>query len=79
MFLQFSHFEKYNTGIMFLPWGYDYTLWGCTVALLLAFIVGPSFYVTPIFGLSPTTCTEIVLYTSTVLTSYPMITWNIYK
>lgn len=23
----FSHFEKYNTGVMFLPWGYDFTMW----------------------------------------------------
>lgn len=29
VFLNFylSHFEKYNTGIMFLPWGYDFVMW----------------------------------------------------
>lgn len=23
----FTHVEKYNTGVMFLPWGYDFTMW----------------------------------------------------
>lgn len=29
IFLNFylPHFEKYNTGIMFLPWGYDFLMW----------------------------------------------------
>lgn len=22
-----THFEKYNTGVMFLPWGYDFVMW----------------------------------------------------
>lgn len=79
MFLQFSHFEKYNTGVMFLPWGYDFTMWGCSFALLFAFAFGPELYVTPIFGYTPTFLTEVLLYTSGAITSYPMIVWNIYK
>lgn len=29
VFLNFflTHFEKYNTGIMYLPWAYDVTMW----------------------------------------------------
>lgn len=27
----FTHVEKYNTGVMFLPWGYDFTMWVGTV------------------------------------------------
>lgn len=29
VFLNFflTHFEKYNTGILFLPWAYDFTMW----------------------------------------------------
>lgn len=29
VFLNFylTHVEKYNTGVMFLPWGYDFTMW----------------------------------------------------
>lgn len=54
-------------------------MWGCTFALLGAAILGPQIYVTPIFGLSPTNWLEITLYTSGVLTSHPVIAWNIYK
>lgn len=29
VFLNFflTHFEKYNTGVLFLPWAYDFTMW----------------------------------------------------
>lgn len=29
VFLNFylTHFEKYNTGVMYLPWAYDFTMW----------------------------------------------------
>lgn len=29
VFLNFflTHFEKYNTGVLFLPWAYDCTMW----------------------------------------------------
>ncbi|CAG9131614.1 unnamed protein product [Plutella xylostella] len=23
----FSHWEKYNTGVLYLPWGYDFSMW----------------------------------------------------
>jgi ethanolaminephosphotransferase len=64
---------------MFLPWTYDLVHWGCSLALLGAFVFGPELYITPIFGLSPTAWVEITLYTSGVLTSHPVIAWNIYK
>lgn len=33
VFLNFylTHVEKYNTGVMFLPWGYDFTMWVSTL------------------------------------------------
>lgn len=29
VFLNFylTHFEKYNTGVLYLPWAYDFTMW----------------------------------------------------
>lgn len=30
-----SHWEKYNTGLLFLPWGYDLSMW-MTVGVFLA-------------------------------------------
>lgn len=36
VFLNFylTHVEKYNTGVMFLPWGYDFTMWVCNSIIL---------------------------------------------
>lgn len=31
----YSHFEKYNTGILFLPWGYDFSMWGTILTFLI--------------------------------------------
>ncbi|CRL01603.1 CLUMA_CG014202, isoform A [Clunio marinus] len=74
-----SHFEKYNTGVMFLPYAYDFVMWGCAITFLVAFFFGPSIFVTPIFGFTPTFLTEILCYTSGVISSHPIIAWNIYK
>lgn len=37
IFLNFylTHFEKYNTGVMFLPWAYDFTMWVSSVLIYL--------------------------------------------
>jgi hypothetical protein len=65
---------------MFLPVGYDGTLWGVTFALLLAFFVGPEFYSTPfIFGIIPTRIVEFVVYAAPFFANYPFVAWNIYK
>lgn len=64
---------------MFLPWAYDLVMWGCSLALFGAYVLGPEFYITPIFGITPTVWLEITLYTSGVLTSHTVIAWNIYK
>jgi len=74
-----SHFEKYNTKVMFLPWGYDFVMWGCALALFVAYVFGPSIYVTPIFGFTPTFLVEILLYSSGIVSSWTVISWNIYK
>lgn len=31
-----SHWEKYNTGVLFLPWGYDFSMWGTILMFLIA-------------------------------------------
>lgn len=31
-----SHWEKYNTGVLFLPWGYDFSMW---VSLIFDFFL----------------------------------------
>ncbi|XP_055917263.1 ethanolaminephosphotransferase 1 isoform X1 [Eupeodes corollae] len=81
IFLNFylSHVEKYSTGVMFLPWGYDFTMWGVTLVLLFTFIVGPSFWqTTQIFGLTTANVFEISLPVTAMMSSHPIIIRNIY-
>ncbi|KAH8274071.1 hypothetical protein KR044_009875 [Drosophila immigrans] len=35
-----SHWEKYNTGILYLPWGYDLSMWGSTAMYLVTWWIG---------------------------------------
>nr|XP_044248636.1 uncharacterized protein LOC108055080 [Drosophila takahashii] len=35
-----SHWEKYNTGILHLPWGYDVSMWGSTAMYLVTWWMG---------------------------------------
>ncbi|XP_059617247.1 ethanolaminephosphotransferase 1 isoform X2 [Phlebotomus argentipes] len=102
IFLNFylTHFEKYNTGVMFLPWGYDFTMWvrpaiaqvsltiysvssssqGVTIVLSVTFCVGPWLWRAPtFFGLTPADSFLVLLVLSAVLSSHPVILWNIYK
>ncbi|KAL7040048.1 hypothetical protein ACKWTF_000239 [Chironomus riparius] len=74
-----THFEKYNTNVLFLPYAYDYVMWSCSFTLLIAGIFGPKLFVTPIFGITPTVYVELIMYVSGSLTSHPVIAWNIYK
>lgn len=64
---------------MFFTSSYDFVMWSCAILLFIAFVVGPAFYTTPIFGMTPTLILEIVIYISCVCTSHTVIAWNIYK
>ncbi|XP_041988733.1 ethanolaminephosphotransferase 1 [Aricia agestis] len=82
IFLNFylPHWEKYNTGVMFLPWGYDFTMLGSCVLLLVTSAVGArAWHVRLPGGLTPGLVFEVVLYLSAMLTSQTVILWNIYK
>ncbi|XP_063698693.1 ethanolaminephosphotransferase 1 isoform X2 [Culicoides brevitarsis] len=73
-----THFEKYNTGIMYLPIAYDYVM--CSVCLSLAFttIIGPWIWTTEYFGILPRQFFEVLLYTSGPVTSWWVTGRNIY-
>ncbi|XP_026464573.1 ethanolaminephosphotransferase 1-like [Ctenocephalides felis] len=75
-----THWEKYNTGVLFLPWGYDFTMVGATFVLLLTWAVGTWIWTIPLpLGLRPSLIFESVLYFSAMLSSQTVIAWNIYK
>ncbi|XP_073821010.1 ethanolaminephosphotransferase 1 isoform X2 [Musca autumnalis] len=81
VFLNFylTHVEKYNTGVMFLPWGYDFTMWGVSITLFLTTVIGPSIWrARTFFNLSMANVFEIVLIGSGIVTSHPIIIKNIY-
>ncbi|XP_075154030.1 ethanolaminephosphotransferase 1 isoform X2 [Haematobia irritans] len=82
VFLNFylTHVEKYNTGVMFLPWGYDFTMWGVSLTLFLTTIVGPGIwrYRIAAYNISMANIFEVVLIGSGIVTSHPIILKNIY-
>ncbi|XP_058977316.1 ethanolaminephosphotransferase 1-like isoform X2 [Musca domestica] len=81
VFLNFylTHVEKYNTGVMFLPWGYDFTMWGVSITLFLTTVIGPGIWrARTIFNLSMANVFEIILIGSGIVTSHPIIIKNIY-
>uniref|UniRef100_A0A336MIB6 CSON001609 protein n=1 Tax=Culicoides sonorensis TaxID=179676 RepID=A0A336MIB6_CULSO len=74
-----THFEKYNTGVMYLPIAYDYVM--CSVCLSLAFttIIGPWIWTTKYFGILPRQFFEVLLYSSGPITSWWVTGRNIYR
>ncbi|XP_045768580.1 ethanolaminephosphotransferase 1 [Maniola jurtina] len=75
-----THWEKYNTGVMFLPWGYDFTMFGSCILLLVTSLIGPhAWHAALPGGLTPGVLFEFVLYFSAMITSQTVILWNIYK
>jgi ethanolaminephosphotransferase len=65
IFLSFivSHWEKYNTGILYLPWSYDLSQLGMTFLFFVTFFVGQDAYYfrLPYFN-NAATFIEIVIY-----------------
>ncbi|XP_070068206.1 ethanolaminephosphotransferase 1 [Drosophila takahashii] len=80
VFLNFylTHVEKYNTGVMFLPWGYDFTMWGVSGMLFLATVFGPGIYRFDFYGFTVANMFEVVLIGSGMVSSHPIIARNIY-
>jgi ethanolaminephosphotransferase len=77
--LQLTHFEKYNTNVLFLPYAYDYVMWSCSITLFIAGFFGPQLFTTAIFGIKPVVYVEFIMYVAGVITSHPVIAYNIYK
>uniref|UniRef100_A0A0K2UDT7 Ethanolaminephosphotransferase 1like [Megachile rotundata] n=1 Tax=Lepeophtheirus salmonis TaxID=72036 RepID=A0A0K2UDT7_LEPSM len=75
---QISHFEKYNTGIMYLPWGYDVSMVSGSLLYLLTFFVTPAFYSSSWMPFSPGRVLEIILYIGSVGVTVPAAIYNIY-
>lgn len=74
-----SHWEKYNTGVLYLPWGYDLGMWGSTIMYLVTFIFGFELWKSPLpFGIMPGYIMEFLLHIS-ALGNLPITLYNIVK
>lgn len=72
-----SHWEKYNTGILFLPWGYDFSQIAMTAVYLITYFCGYEFWKFHLLGISAAGVFEIAMYLG-FLMSIPTSLWNIY-
>lgn len=75
-----SHFEKYNTGVLFLPWGYDFSMWGTIITFLIAGLAGSEFWQFELpGGVTAGLMFELLLYISALISNVPVVSYNIYK
>ncbi|XP_067409981.1 ethanolaminephosphotransferase 1-like [Emydura macquarii macquarii] len=75
----FSHWEKYNTGVLFLPWGYDLSQVILITMYLLTAAVGVEVWHKPfLFGYYITDILVILLIGCSIFLSLPQTLYNIY-
>ncbi|XP_053694811.1 ethanolaminephosphotransferase 1 [Sabethes cyaneus] len=74
-----SHWEKYNTGVLYLPWGYDLGMWGSVLMYLATWMFGYRMWKTELpGGISAGQLMEICLHIS-ALSNLPMVLYNMYR
>lgn len=75
-----SHWEKYNTGVLFLPWGYDFSMWASTFVFLWTGVRGTVFYKKYAFGsYTLANVFEFVIYGTGVITNLPVALYNVHQ
>lgn len=73
-----SHWEKYNTGVLFLPWSYDLSQYGLALFYLLTWFVGYRYWKFYIYGsFTFAEAFEIGFYLSCFLSLVASL-WNVY-
>ncbi|CAH1116634.1 unnamed protein product [Phaedon cochleariae] len=73
-----SHFEKYNTGVLFLPWAYDFSMWGIILYFLTAGYGGYEIWQFRFGDITTGHIVEVILLISSLLSNVPIVTKNIY-
>jgi len=75
-----SHWEKYNTGVMYLPWGYDLSMVGGTVLYALTSIFGYQAWKVKLpGGIQPGPILEFCLYAGSMGLALPVALRNTYS
>ncbi|KAI1902002.1 hypothetical protein AGOR_G00040230 [Albula goreensis] len=74
-----SHWEKYNTGVLFLPWGYDISQLTLTAVYLLTAVIGVEAWHKPLpFGYFFTDILIAMVIGCSAFMSLPQTLYNIY-
>ncbi|XP_076055539.1 ethanolaminephosphotransferase 1-like [Oratosquilla oratoria] len=74
-----SHWEKYLTKILFLPWGYDISQVIIFIIYIVTGVWGQGIWKFEVFGIPSGAMFEILMYAGSLASSLPMSFWNIYK
>ncbi|CAH2097799.1 unnamed protein product [Euphydryas editha] len=74
-----SHWEKYNTGTLYLPWGYDFSMWVSVLLFLQAGIYGPAVYKVYVFGnVKFVEALEAAIHATGLFTTLPIAIYNVW-
>uniref|UniRef100_H2Y793 Selenoprotein I n=1 Tax=Ciona savignyi TaxID=51511 RepID=H2Y793_CIOSA len=73
-----SHWEKYNTGILFLPWAYDLSQVLMALVYLITAIAGVDIWDQNILGFPINFWFKCILYVASFAFALPMSLYNIY-
>ncbi|XP_063218026.1 ethanolaminephosphotransferase 1 [Bacillus rossius redtenbacheri] len=75
-----SHWEKYNTGVLFLPWGYDASMVATIIIFLITSVCGHEVWRFTLPGnISAGVMFELTFYFCALASNLPMCLWNVYK
>ncbi|XP_041105713.1 ethanolaminephosphotransferase 1-like [Polyodon spathula] len=75
-----SHWEKYNTGVLFLPWGYDISQVTMSVVYIVTSVVGVETWYAPIFmGFHYRDLFTIMILGCAFTVTLPMSLYNVFK
>ena len=75
-----SHWEKYNTGVLYLPWGYDFSMITSFLMYLITAVTGTSLWKTSLpGGFYPAQFLELGCYLGNIGFTLPVALFNIRK
>ncbi|CAB3255210.1 unnamed protein product [Arctia plantaginis] len=73
------HWDKYNTLTLYIPWGYDVSMWFSSALFIIEGVYGPGYYKAYVFGdYTVVSILEIVLHLVGPLTTLPGCVYNVY-